>query len=234
MIRIAIVLTTCLFAANASAQQPPSQPQTSPPPSSNTPDQPAHPVIHMEEPQVGDHWAYEMRDEISGKVTGTRDNLVTEVAPETISVRFTIVGTTRGGFNLYDRSWNLKQSGPTSYSPNEGASGVPANLSVGKTWTFESSQVNSSNGNSWKRSGSSKVIGQETFSTKAGTFDTFKIETSVSVRNANNPTGKEELTLLTWYAPAIDHWVKRTITAKVNGHLRDSSTLELVDYGRKG
>jgi hypothetical protein len=37
----------------------------------------------------------------------------------------------------------------------------------------------------------------------------------------------------TWYAPAIDHWVKRTFVARTNGHLRTSETYELVEYGRK-
>jgi hypothetical protein len=69
--------------------------------------------------------------------------------------------------------------------------------------------------------------------TKAGTFETFKIETTISSRNAKDPTMKTETATVTWYAPAIDHWVKRTFILRVDDHLRDNNTSELVGYGRR-
>jgi hypothetical protein len=44
----------------------------------------------MEEPLPGDFWTYEVRDEISGNVTATRTNVVTEVSSSEISVRYSI------------------------------------------------------------------------------------------------------------------------------------------------
>jgi hypothetical protein len=44
---------------------------------------------------------------------------------------------------------------------------------------------------------------------------------------------KNEVTSLTWYAPAIDHWVKRTFVSKANNHLHINNVFELVEYGRK-
>ena len=38
---------------------------------------------------------------------------------------------------------------------------------------------------------------------------------------------------MTWYAPAIDHWVKRTFISRADKHLQISTTIELIDYGRK-
>ena len=70
-------------------------------------------------------------------------------------------------------------------------------------------------------------------STKAGTFETFKIETTYPRRNVKDPTKKEEVTGQTWYAPAIDHWVKRAIITRVDNHLVVNNTLELTEYGRK-
>ena len=46
----------------------------------------------MEEPLQGDFWTYEVRDEISGTVKAIRNNLVTEVTPTEISVRFDTQG----------------------------------------------------------------------------------------------------------------------------------------------
>lgn len=192
----------------------------------------AKPVTQMEEPVPGDYWTYEIRDEITATITGTRINVVTEVTPAEISTRFTMQGTSNGGFNIYDRSWNLISSGPWKYSPNDG-SGIRTPLAVGKSWSFQSDDVNAGNGNIGKRSGNSKVVGQETLTTRAGTFETFKIETSCSIRNVKDPTRKIEITAQTWYAPAIDHWVKRVFVSRTDKHLRVNNTLELVEYGRK-
>jgi len=38
---------------------------------------------------------------------------------------------------------------------------------------------------------------------------------------------------LTWYAPAIDHWVRRTFVSKANKHLQINNVIELIEYGRK-
>ncbi len=186
----------------------------------------------MEDPRPGDFWIYEMRDEISGKIDAVRKNTVTEVTPTEISVRFTTEGKESGGLNVYDRTWNLKISGPWKYQPHDGT-GIQSPLKVGAIWKFRSDDVNPGNGAIWKRTGQSKVVGQETITTKAGTFDTFKVETTMARHPTNDPTMKTEITRQTWYAPAINHWVKRTFVVRANGHLRTDETLELVEYGRK-
>jgi hypothetical protein len=229
MLRYAVSGLIAAFAAGgAMAQQSPPQAEAPPPSSSTAPKA----VVAMEEPLPGDYWTYEIRDEITGTVSATRNNVVTEVTPTEISVRFKILGTSNGGFNVYDRSWNLISASPWKYSPNDG-SGIRTPLAIGKTWTFQSSDVNAGNGNIGKRSGTSKVVGQESLTTKAGTFETFKIETSYSVRGVKDPTRKAEVTAQTWYAPAIDHWVKRVFVSRADNHLRVNNTLELVEYGRK-
>lgn len=192
----------------------------------------AKPLVAMEEPQPGDFWTYEVHDEISGKVSAVRKNIVTEVTPRDISVRFTVEGKDTQGLNVYDRSWNLKENAPWKYQPHDG-SGIHTPLKVGDSWKFENDDVNPGNANIWKRTGRSKVVGQESITTKAGTFDTFKIETTMFRRSTNDPTRKMEITGLTWYAPAIDHWVKRTLVARGNGHLLTNNVIELVEYGRK-
>jgi hypothetical protein len=112
MFRYALVAMIGLVAGSAMAQQQNETPATSPAaPAPNA-------VVSMEEPLPGDHWTYEVRDEITGKVSATRDNVVTEVTPADITVRWSILGSDdRGGLNIYDRSWNLKNSGPWKYHP---------------------------------------------------------------------------------------------------------------------
>ncbi len=226
MFRYMALAVAALLAASTLAQ---AANDTSPSPSAPAG---AKPVIAMEEPSPGDFWVYETRDEISGKIDAVRKNTVTEVTPTEISVRFTTEGKEGGGLNVYDRTWNLKISGPWKYQPHDGT-GIQSPLKVGAIWKFRSDDVNPGNGAIWKRTGQSKVVGQETITTKAGTFDTFKVETTMARHPTNDPTMKTEITRQTWYAPAINHWVKRTFVVRANGHLRTDETLELVEYGRK-
>jgi hypothetical protein len=231
MLRYAVLGVIVLVASNAWAQQAPSA--AAPAPSSASASvQPSTAAASMEEPMPGDRWTYEVHDEITGTVTATRENVVTEVTPTEISVRYKNLGTDRGGLNVYDRSWNLVEDGPWRYSPHDG-SGIQSPLAVGKTWPVRTNNINSANGNVWKRSGTSKVVGQESVTTKAGTFDTFKIETTFTGSNVNDPTLKNEVTSLTWYAPAIDHWVRRTFVSRANKHLQIDNMIELIEYGRK-
>lgn len=207
------------------AQQSPSWSETTAAPSASEVTEP------MEEAQPGDHWTYELRDEITGDVKATTTNVVTEVTAAAISLRISTVGKVGDGYITYDRAWNVTSNGIWKYAPNDGT-GIQPPLVFGKTWTFRSTDVNSSQAASFKRSGTSKVTAQESVTTRAGTFDTFKIETSYLISNANDPTKKYNATLLTWYAPAINHWVKRVATSRSEGHVRDKSSIELVEYGR--
>ena len=233
MLRYAVLGLISLVASNAWAQQTP-QPPDGTPASSSSPSsvKPSKAVVVMEEPLPGDHWTYEIRDEITGKIRATRTDVVTEVTPKEISVTFKIAGKSNDGFNVYDRSWNLMSAGEWKYSPNDSL-GIKTPLAVGKTWTFRSSDINAGSGFGWNRSGNSKIISQEIVTTQAGTFETFKIETTYSSQNVKDPTRKEEVTAQTWYAPALDHWVKRTFISRVEKHLRVNNTIELIEYGRK-
>jgi hypothetical protein len=229
MLGCVILVIVSLAATGAWAQTPP---PAAAPPDAAAATQPAKAVVPMEEPRPGDRWTYDLRDEITGSFTESREYAITEVTPTEISVRYKVVGTRNEGLIVYDRSWNVVEDRPWRYTPNDGA-GIQSPLAVGKTWPVQTNNINSANGSVWKRSGTAKVIGQESITTKAGTFDTFKIEIKFTGRNVNNPTMKNEVTSLTWYAPAIDHWVKRTFVSRADKRLQIDREVELVEYGRK-
>jgi hypothetical protein len=224
MHRHAILAMIALQAGLAAALAQPAQtPDPAPPPP---------PPPSMEEPMPGDNWTYEIRDEILGTVKFTRTSVVTEVTPKEISTRFTVSGNNNSGSVIFDRLWNRTSQGDWRYSPNDGV-GIKLPLAVGKTWSFKSNNVNSTNGASWTRSGTSKVTAQESMTTRAGTFDVFKIETSMTDRNVANPAKSVQFASETWYAPAINHWVKRTYMNRQDGHLTDSVSDTLTAYGRR-
>lgn len=186
----------------------------------------------MEDPQIGDRWTYELRDDVSGDLKSTITHTITDVTPTEISVRLAVLGRPNGDFHTYDRGWDLISNGNWRSTPNDGT-GIRAPLAVGKTWSFKSTHSNTSSGVSLKTSGISKVTAKETLITRAGTFDTFKIETSYESRNSNDATKKYLSEQQTWYAPAINHWVKRTYVSRSEGKVRDRSAVELVEYGRR-
>lgn len=232
MRRCAILVIVSLQAGLAAAVAQPAGTGAAPPPSAAAPPATANPAAPMEEPAPGDHWTYEIRDEVLGTVKFTVQSVVTEVTPKDISTRYTIIGKPNNGSIIFDRSWNVKLRGPWRFSPNDGR-GIRLPLAVGKTWRFRVNAVNSKNGESWTRSGTSKVVAQESMTTRAGTFDTFKIVTTVATHNVNNPSRTAQFETETWYAPTIDHWVKRTEKTRVSGHLVDNTSLTLVACGRR-
>jgi hypothetical protein len=200
-------------------------------PSAPSPEAPAA-IVAMEQPLQGDHWTYDTRDEITGKIKETRVFTVTDATPKEIAVRFAVTGTDRSGTLVFDRAWNVKNADTMKYLPNSGL-GIVEPLKVGAVKDFKVEQINTEKGFTWKWSGTSKVSGQEKVTTKAGTFDTFKIDTTYSFYRTTDPGRKSDTVMQTWYAPAIDHWVKRVTISRTDKLLRLNETSELVEYGRK-
>ena len=231
MLRRAFLATIGLLATAATLQAQ-TAPTESPPAASSPAIESPNSPEPMEEAQTGDHWTYELRDEITGEVKSTITNTVTDVSASEISTRIAQLGNANSGYQTFDRSWNMTNSGIWRYTPNDGT-GIRTPLAVGKSWSFKSTDVNSTAGVNWKRSGTSKVVAQESVTTRAGTFDTFKIETSFQTQNANDPTKKFQAVQQTWYAPVIDHWVKRSFVLRSDGRIREKNTIELVEYDRR-
>ena len=79
----------------------------------------------------------------------------------------------------------------------------------------------------------SKVVAQETVTTPAGTFETFKIERHVLQHNTVDPTKESETDVITWFAPSINRWVRRTFLTRFEKRVRSNTSEELVDFSRK-
>lgn len=210
----------------------PAQTPSSPPPPAASAETSNQQEV-MEDPQVGDHWTYEVRDELTGDLKSTITHTITDVSATEIGIRLEVVGKPGfGGYHTYDRSWDTISNGPWRWAPNDGT-GVRTPLTVGKSWPVKATAFNSSSAVSLKTTGTSKVTGKETMTTRAGTFEVYKIETSVESRNANDTTKKYLDEEQIWYAPAINHWVKRTFVSRSEGRVRSRSAVELVEYGRR-
>jgi hypothetical protein len=187
----------------------------------------------MDPPMLGDHWIYDVRDEITGELKNTVTDTITDLTPTEIAVRVQSQPYSIGdGILIFDRLWDEKNDPTWRYSPSDGT-GIKMPLAVGNTWKFHSDQLRTGYGTTFRNVGTSKVVGTESVTTDAGTFEALKIETSINGHNAHDSTKRFEFKVTTWYVPSVDHWVKRTIKSAFNGRVQQNSSAELIEYGRR-
>jgi hypothetical protein len=182
--------------------------------------------------QVGDRWVYDTKDEITGFPKDTYSQVVTEVSPKEIVVSLTIRGKSGSTLMAYDHNWNRSDMPAVRFKPNDGQ-GIHPPLAVGKQWRAEYEARITQTGASTKGSVISKVVAQETITTPAGTFDTFKIETRVQDVVASDPSQASQFENVIWWAPQINHWVRRKLVTKFQNRTRSSTSEELTDFSRK-
>jgi hypothetical protein len=180
----------------------------------------------------GDRWVYEITDEITGDVKATTTVVVLDVSQSEINTRVSTRGAANPRQIVFDRSWNRIDDSIWKYRPTDG-SGFRMPMEVGREWRFESKATHLQNGTALAQTGQSKVVAKEKITTSAGTFDAFKIETTIRQVNASDQTRAATLSTVQWYAPKVNRWVRRTYKLQIEGRLRDSQTEELTDYSRK-
>ena len=180
----------------------------------------------------GDRWVYELTDEITGDLKVTTTVVVVDVSEKEIQTRVSTRGAASPRQIVFDRTWNRVDDGTWKYRPSDGT-GIRTPLEVGKEWRFENKATHFMNGTSLTNTGQSRVVDKEKITTGAGTFDTYKIETTMRQINSNDQTKAASLNVTLWYAPSVNRWVRRTYKFQVEGRLRDSQTEEMTDYSRK-
>jgi hypothetical protein len=181
---------------------------------------------------VGDRWVYDTRDEVTGYPKETYTEIVTALAPEEAIVNLTFRGSSASVIVTYDRNWNSIDNLIWRFRPSNGE-GINLPLTVGKTWGIEFDARNNWTGENIKGSSSSKVVAEEDVTTPAGTFNTFKIEQQVRQFSTADPSKLTESQIVLWYAPQINHFVRRTTVVKFEERTRSITSEELADFTRK-
>jgi hypothetical protein len=182
--------------------------------------------------RVGDRWVYDTKDELTGYAKETYTEIVIEVSPKETIVNLTVSGNPISATITYDHDWNCIDNLAWKYKPSDGQ-GIRLPLAVGKTWRTEFEAKQAQTGVNVKGSSLSKVVAQEPVTTAAGTFDTFKIERQVRQFNTADPSKLTETQVVIWYAPQINHFVRRTALVKFEKRTRSSRSEELADFTRK-
>ena len=192
----------------------------------------AKPTVPPDPVRVGDRWTYDLVDEITGDPKGTWSWLVTDANAKEIVTRVSKRGQDGSGLSVFDPKWNVVDDGQWRRKPRDGT-GFELPLAVGKQWRSNWVTEHLKSGTSYRAAAVAKVVAEESVTTQAGTFATFKVVTGIK----NNPidgAAKEVLTtVVTWYAPAVNHWVRRTVEVRVGGRIQENTSHELIDYSRK-
>jgi len=98
MLRCAFLATIGLLATTSLL--PAQTPHADAPPAASSPavETPASPEP-MEDARLGDHWTYELRDDITGEVKSTITNTVTDASDSEISTRSALLGNSNFGYH---------------------------------------------------------------------------------------------------------------------------------------
>jgi hypothetical protein len=181
--------------------------------------------------QVGDRWVFDRTDVMTGFPKDTYTRLVTAVSDKEIVTDFYVRGNSVKTVMIFDRDWGLIDNTTVKYKPDNGQT-VRLPLAVGKSWRAEYDEKNNNTGGNTHGSTLTKVTAQETITTPAGKFDTFRIETQIKAFPTSDPAKQWEYEIVRWYAPQVNHWVRDTYVGKFDKRIRANTSAELVDFSR--
>ena len=185
-----------------------------------------------EEVQVGDAWVYDSKDVITGLPLSTYTSLVAEVSPTEIVTNAIFKGNNNRSLVVFDHDWNRLIIHNQKFNPNDGH-GVRWPLAVGKEWRSSYTTSNSQTGANTKVSSLAKVVAQETVTTPAGTFETFKIDRQLKEYSIADPSRYRDMQVIMWFSPQINHWVRRTYVVKQEKRTISNTSDELVQIIKK-
>ena len=182
--------------------------------------------------RVGDRWSYDIKDALTGDLRLAVTIVAAEINEKEITTRTSVRGKDRPNTIVFNPDWGRIDDGVWKHRPSD-LLGIKKPLQIGKQWRAEGNSTNVQTGVAMQTSGLAKVVGQEQITTPAGTFDTFRVELTVRQINTKDQTKSTTLTVVLWYAPAINRWVRKNTEVRFEGRLRDSFSDELTEYSRK-
>ena len=181
--------------------------------------------------KAGSFWNYAAADEIK-QSKWIMESTLTETKDEERVVRFNTRGISNNTINVYDENWNLKEASGWKYEPHLGI-GVPSPLNVGsqsKTDVSASQQQQTGWSDPRPATGEARITAVETIATKAGKFETYRVESSSKSSSTIAPLTEIETKYILWFSPKADHWVKAQVEQRSDGRLVSKTSQELIEY----
>jgi hypothetical protein len=181
--------------------------------------------------KVGDRWSYDVKDDATGDLRQAITVVVTDINDSEITTRVTVRGKDHVNTVVYARDWGRIDDGRWRNRP--AGIGIQTPLQVGKEWHSDTNGQSLENSTVMHSTGVAKVAAQESVTTPAGTFDTFRVEANIRQINGADQTKSSTVQETSWYAPAVHRSVRRKTEIKFEGRVRESRIEELTDYSRK-
>lgn len=181
--------------------------------------------------KVGDRWSYDVKDDRTGDLRQAITVVVTDINDKEITTHVTVRGKDRPNTVIYALDWGRIDDGRWRNRP--AGIGIKTPLQVGKEWRSDTNGQSLESSVVMRSTGVAKVAAQESVTTPAGTFDTFRVEANIRQINSTDQTKSSSVLETSWYAPAVNRWVKRKTEIKFEGRVREARTEELTDYSRK-
>jgi hypothetical protein len=182
---------------------------------------------------AGSFWNYAVVDEIK-QTKWLMDTTVTEVKEDEHVLRFNTRGNSNNTIQVYAQNWNLVESPGWKYEPHLGT-GVPSPLNVGSQSRTDVSFIQQQQTGGWSDPrpgiGEARITAVETITTKAGRFETYRVESSSKFfPSPSAPLTETETKIIYWFSPKIDHWVKWQYEQRSGGRLVSKLSQELIEY----
>ena len=196
------------------------------------------PQVNAIDVKPGDRWTYKVYDDITGDLKFTAVSVLTEAAEGTFTTQTSVtqpngIAPIGGSVVVFDNNWDLIEDGIWKRNPADTSVGVKLPLQVGNQWkgTFDAVRQNPEQHFAIKSS--SSVAAWEHVKLRFGLqYDAFRIE-SISHGGPIGVTMDVQTKVTSWYAPQVNHYVKRITEARVNGHLSARTIEYLAGYTRR-
>jgi hypothetical protein len=168
--------------------------------------------------KVGDKWAYEQRDKLTGLVRQTSTLEVVAVETDGVRARQTVNNGEPTEDNTYDLDGNTRRADGRTFTPFRQFYAFP--LHVGKTWSSRMSHPSLAGNRTINAEMKGSVVGWESVTVPAGTFKVAKIVIdqpyySEGVTGGGRGVGRYTI----WYAPEVKRLVQLDYDERPN-HLR--------------
>jgi hypothetical protein len=181
--------------------------------------------------KAGSYWNYEVTDQIRNTKL-IYETTLTEVKDQERVMRSNTRGLANYVINLFDENWNLLEGGSFKYEPHMG-NGLPGSLAVGSQSSTELT-IRQQQQNGWTDAGpaaaEAKIVAAEPIATKAGKFETLRLESWFKSTAANAQLLNSETTYIVWFSPELDHWIRFDLEQRSSGRLVLKTRSELIEY----
>jgi hypothetical protein len=152
---------------------------------------------------VGDSWTYAFKDDIESTYNGTRTERVTAVGADGVP---TFAGRSQNGktfARVTDAAGNESVYHGLYFTPRRTLLSFP--LFVGKEWDDHYKRGDGQGSEQAEVETHARVVGVESITVPAGTFQAYKIEITGHFTVQNFDVAQKEVE---WYAPAAKRWVR--------------------------